>query len=206
MLSLTKKSDRAQGPIFPAWHPDFRRAERLPDTKVVRTRFFVNFAALAVAASLLLYFVYQEYTISSVGQQIADWQAKIDTNKRASDQALAVSRKFADEEKKLAELDAFLKPRMVLSEFLIHLGETLPQGITIDTVAVEDNGVSLRGSSTGTPEEASGRISPYVEQLKRDKYLDVYFGAAVQGRIERDQSSGLMTFDLVLPFKGAPKK
>ena len=205
MLSLFPRSDRPPGQL-PAWHPDFRRADKLPDTKVVRTQFFINFASLAVAASLLLYFSYREYTLSSVGDQIADWQAKIDANSKASDQALAVSRKFGDEEKKLAEFGAFLKPRLVLSEFLLHLGETLPAELTIDTVSVDDGGVSLRGFALGKAEEASGRISPYVEQLRRDKFLGAYFGPATQGRLERDQASGQLTFDLTLPFKGGARK
>ncbi len=205
MLSLTPRSDQPLGQL-PAWHPDFRRVDRLPDTKVVRTQFFINFASLAVAASLLLYFCYREYTMSKFDEQIADWQAKIDTNRQASDQAILLSRKFGDEEKKLAEFDAFLKPRLVLSEFLLHLGETLPPELIIDTVSVEDAGVSLRGFASGKAEEASGRISPYVEQLKQDKILGEYFGPATQGRVERDQASGQLTFDLSLPFKGAARR
>ncbi len=205
MLSLLRKSDRAPDALFSAWHPDFRKAERLPDTKVIRTKFFVNFAAAAVTAALALYFVYQEYSISNVAAQVSDWQVKIDANKRASDQAVAVSRKFADDGKKLAELEAFMKPRLVLSEFLVHLGSVQPDGITILSVSVEETGVSLRGLSTGSPEEASGRISPYVELLSKDKYLNNYFAAVTQGRLERDQS-GQLAFDMFLRFKGAEKK
>ncbi|HUJ44290.1 MAG TPA: hypothetical protein VLW52_11850, partial [Opitutaceae bacterium] len=79
-----KKSDQPQAPLVPAWHPNLRNVERLPDTKVVRTRFFVNFAAIAVGAALLLYFSYQEYRIKNLHHQVAEWQAQIDTNKKAS--------------------------------------------------------------------------------------------------------------------------
>ena len=48
MLSLTKKSD-AVPVAAPLWHTNFRNFDRLPDTKVVRTAFFVNTAAGAVA-------------------------------------------------------------------------------------------------------------------------------------------------------------
>ena len=50
-LSLTKKSD-AQSAVAPVWHPNFRNFERLPDTKVVRTTFFVNTAAQAEVDAL----------------------------------------------------------------------------------------------------------------------------------------------------------
>ena len=47
MLSLLKKkSEAAAAPTVPAWHPNFRNYEKLPDLKVVRTAFFVNGAAI----------------------------------------------------------------------------------------------------------------------------------------------------------------
>jgi hypothetical protein len=49
----TKKSDAAL--VVPAWHPNLRIVEQLPDTKVVRTAFFVNGAAMLVAIALALY-------------------------------------------------------------------------------------------------------------------------------------------------------
>ena len=43
MLSLLKKKpDAAAANQTPAWHPNFRNFERLPDTQVVRPTFFVN--------------------------------------------------------------------------------------------------------------------------------------------------------------------
>ncbi len=206
MLSLLQKSDQASGLPLPAWHPNFRRTDKLPDTKVVRTKFFVNFASLVVAASLVLYFAYREYNLSNFSQQMAEWQAQIDTNRKANDQALLLARKFGDEEKKVAELEGFLRSRLVLSELLVHLGETLPPDLTIDTVDIREAGVALSGFATGKAEEASGRISPYVELLKKDKYLGGIFSTVTQSRLDRDQATGQLTFDLFMPFKGVAKK
>ncbi|MDD2764536.1 MAG: hypothetical protein PHE83_11235 [Opitutaceae bacterium] len=206
MLSLLKRNDQAQGPLVPAWHPNFRDHERLPDTKVVRTQFFVNFVSIAAAAGLLLYFCYQEYSIRNLTRQVADWQAQIDTNRKAGDQALALSRKFADEEKKLNEVDDFLKQRLVLSQFLLHTGSTLPQELAFDAVDVRDTGVSLRGTASGSPDEASGRTSTYIEELRQDKYFSGIFEDVVLNKLEREQPSGRLMFDLFLRFKGAAKK
>jgi len=206
MLSLLQKSDQSAGPLIPAWHPNFRDHERLPDTKVVRTQFFVNFVAIAVAASCLLYFSYQEYRINSIGHQVADWQARIDANRKASEQAVALTQKFTDEEKKIGELDAFMKQRLVLSQLLQHLGNTLPPNLALDVVDIRDMGVDLRGVAAGTPDEASGHTSAYGEQLKQDKYLNGIFEDVALNRLERDQANGRLTFDLFLRFKGAGAK
>jgi Tfp pilus assembly protein PilN len=201
-----KKSDQSQGPLVPAWHPNFRNHERLPDTKVVRTQFFVNFAAIAVAASLLLYFSYQEYRIKNLRHQVAEWQSQIDTNRKASAQAQLLSRKFGEEEKKIDELNNFLKQRMELSEFLQHIGSTLPPEMAVDAVEVRETGVDLRGVAAGTPDEASGRTSAYVEMLKQDKYLLDIFEDVALNRLERAQGSERLTFAVFLRFKGAVVK
>ncbi|MFP4351432.1 MAG: hypothetical protein ACLFRP_00065 [Puniceicoccaceae bacterium] len=48
---------------FPAWHPDFRIAEDLPDIKAVRTGFLVNLTVLGLAFALLVWLVYREAVI-----------------------------------------------------------------------------------------------------------------------------------------------
>jgi len=192
--------------LVPAWHPNFRNVERLPDTKVVRTRFFVNFAAIAVGAALLLYFSYQEYRIKNLRHQVAEWQAQIDTNKKASDQAHVLSQKFAEEEKKIGELERFVQPRVVLSQLLLHLGGSLPADLAVDAVETRETGVELRGVAAGTPDEASGRTSAYVEKLKQDKYFNGVFEDVALNRLERAAGTDRLTFDIFLRYKGAVAK
>jgi hypothetical protein len=206
MPSLLQKSDQPQTPLVPAWHPDFRNPTRLPDTKVVRTQFFVNFAAIAVTASLLLFFSYQEYRINNLSRQVAYLRSQIDTNRKASEQARLLSQKFATEEKKISELNNFVKPRLVLSQFLLNLGSTLPQELAVSTVDIRATGVNLRGTATGSPDEASGRTSIYVEQLREDRYFSSIFEEVGLNKLDRDQASGRLSFDLFLRFKGIAVK
>ena len=90
MLSLTKKSD-AQPVAAPLWHTNFRNFDRLPDTKVVRTAFFVNTGAGALAIALLLWLGYREYRIHSIGEQITDAQREIDSNAKKNADALRLT-------------------------------------------------------------------------------------------------------------------
>jgi Tfp pilus assembly protein PilN len=205
MLSLRPRSDQTQAALVPAWHPNLRNHERLPDTKVVRTRFFVNFAAIMVAASLLVYFCFQEYRIKNLSRQVAEWQTQIENNKKSAAQAVMLSKKFADEEAKINELKEFLQQRLVMSEFLLHLGSTLPEDLVMDAVEVRPSGVNLRGTATGSPEEASGRALAYGELIKRDKYFSGIFDDFSQD-VKRDQGNARLTFELFLRFKEAPNK
>jgi len=50
---------------FPAWHPDFRIGENLPDIKAVRTGFLINLAFIGLAFALLVWLAYREAAIHS---------------------------------------------------------------------------------------------------------------------------------------------
>jgi hypothetical protein len=72
----------------------------------------------------------------------------------------------------------------------------------IDAVDYREGGVALRGTAAGSPEEASGRTSAYVEQLRQDKYIGGLFDSKdVRQNVTRDPSSVRMTFDLFLRFR-----
>src|SRR3954471_18196978 len=126
---LKKKSDAGAAPHVPAWHANFRNYEKLPDIKVVRTAFFINGAAITVALALLVYFALQEWNLRGINLQIADWQRKIDRDKKQSDQAVALFKKFQQEEAKALEVDAFVKSKPSVSALLIRLGQTIPSNV-----------------------------------------------------------------------------
>ena len=96
MLSLLKKkSDADAAPAVPAWHPNFRNYQTLPDIKAVRTAFFINGVAILVMLSLAGYLGLQEWQLRGVNAQLAEVQAQVDRDKRVSDQADFVG-KLAD--------------------------------------------------------------------------------------------------------------
>ena len=116
MLSLfRKKSEEAAAVVMPAWHPNFRDYQKLPDVKVVRTAFFVNGGAVFVALGLAVYVASQEVHLHTLGAQIAEEQAKIDRAKKGSEQALAAFKKFQAEEAVTLEVDAFVKSKPAVS-------------------------------------------------------------------------------------------
>ncbi len=202
-----RKSDQSQARLISAWHPNFRNRERLPDTKVVRTYFFVNFTAVMLVLCLALGVWYQEYRIGVLDHQVTDWQVQIAQNQKSAVEAVALSKKFAAEEKKIRELGVFLQRRLVLSQFMVHLGKSLPAALVIDAVDIRETGANLRGTAAGSPVEATGRTSAYVELLQHDSYFkDIVETKDVTQDVRRDQASGRVTFDLFMRFKGRAKE
>jgi hypothetical protein len=207
MLPLLKKKTKAASatPQMPAWHPSFRNYERLPDIKVIRTVFFVNAVAITLAFTMFTVLIFKEYHLHSLRRQVADVRAQSDRDKPGSDQAIALFKKFQSEEKKILEIDAFLKARPLLSDLLLQIGKTLPKNIALNSLDVHDNGLVMRGTVRGAPELASGEASNYVEQLRGDQAIKVLFDEVTLTSISRNGQTGRLSVELFLKFKKAKK-
>ncbi|MEO7413371.1 MAG: hypothetical protein ABIZ81_08430, partial [Opitutaceae bacterium] len=170
MPPLKKKSE-ANAPEVPSWHPNFRNFQRLPDTKVVRTAFFINVGAITVTLVLLLFVGQREWELRVLGQQIAEKQQQIDRSKPGSDQAVALFKKYQAEEAKLLEVQSFVESKLTLSDLLLHLGQTLPKNIALDRFDLNDAGLILGATIRGAPDQASALATVYTEQLRADPKL-----------------------------------
>lgn len=207
MLSLLKKKpDAAAANLTPAWHPNFRNFERLPDTKVVRTTFFVNGSAIAVALVLFVYTGNRELNLHAVNSQIEEVEAQIVRDKPASDKAVSLFTKFKAEEAQLNEVDAFIKSRPIVSDLLLRIGQTLPANVALDYFDLRENILILRGTVRGAPDMASGYASTYVEQLRVDPVLVLKIDDVVLKNLNRIPITGRLAIEIELKLKGAAKK
>lgn len=211
MLSSLKKPSESAEPRVPAWHPNFRDMERLPDTKVVRTAFFLNALAITVTITLATVVAFREYKLNALRSEAAVVRASIASNNRANEQALASYKRFQEEEKKVQALQAFLAaPKLVLSDFLLNLGASLPEGISFRSVDYRPTIVILGGDVEGSPDEATGRANDYVESLKKSEVFKKLFGSVTLTNIAKDPGTGTMQFSIELkylaPAGPAPRK
>lgn len=209
MLSLTKKSD-AQPVAAPPWHTNFRNFERLPDTKVVRTTFFINTAAIAIAVGMVLWLASREYTNHSLQDQIAEAKRQIDGNTKQNAEALRLSKVFLDEQKKLDDAAAFTKVPITVLEFVDLLAQTMPKEIIIDYVETritdpKSSVFQVRGRVAGSPDQASGLISSYVDMLRAHPRIGTTFDPITLNRIDRNVGGTFMLFDISLSVKPEKK-
>jgi len=201
---LKRNKEQASQLLMPAWHPNFRNYEKLPDTKVVRTAFFINGLAVLVAVLLILFFAYQEYQISGLGGQIATWEEQIERNRAPSAQAVALFKKFQAEEKVINEVADFATPRLHVSAFILTIGRTLPKDIAIRNFDYRDTGVTLRGIVRGAPDQATGHATAFVEQLRNDPDFGGLFSSVELTGVNRDPVNGRLHIELSLKFKTEP--
>lgn len=199
----TKSEDKAAS--APAWHPNFRNYEQLPDLKAVRTTFFINGVAVLVALGALLYFVYQEFQVSTLRAQIAEWESQVERDRVASGQAVAAFRKFQAAEKQVKEATDLMVKRHDLSTFLLHLGETLPDEIAVTALDLRSTRIALTATVRGAPELASGLASQYVSQLAGDPVIGPLFSSVTMSGLARDAESGRITIEITLTYAPSPK-
>ncbi len=208
LLQLKKRD--AEPVVAPAWHPNFRNFERLPDTKVVRTTFFINVAAGALALLLAGVVGWREYETRTFGGQAEAADARIAANQAKNAEALRLTKIFNDEEKKFAEAAAFVDTPISASEFVTLLGETLPREIQLEYIDYRPNDAAnpqctIRGLAAGSKDQASGAASAYVETLRTTPRFAEVFSAVELRALNPDARSGTLIFEIVLKFKPAAK-
>ncbi len=191
----------------PSWHPDFRVAERLPDIKAVRTIFFINAAAVFVVLSLAVFVGTREVSLRSLSQETAAAEAEVRNTVEASRRAVELYGKFKEHEKAIAGLQQFLSSgKLVVSDFVLHLGSTIPPSIRLYFIDYKSTGVVLRGEITGAAGEASGMAYTYLDILRKDPVLSAVFEGVTLNSVVRDAGAGRIKFELGLKFKGATAK
>jgi len=205
MQFLTKKSD-AEPVVAPLWHANFRNFDRLPDTKVVRTTFFINTAAIAIAIGMMLWVGQREYTNFNLRKEKADAQGQIESNQKQNAEALKLSKAFLEEEKKVNEVAAFLKTPITPAEFIDEVSQSLPKDIVIEyaETRVGDAKTSifqLRGRIAGGAAQASGIADRYIVLLRNHPKLGKIFDPITLNRLDKDPQGEFMTFDISLTVK-----
>jgi hypothetical protein len=203
-LSLKKKSD-ANAVVVPAWHPNLRISTNLPDTKVVRTAFFINGAAVLVAISLALYLGVQEWKLHEVNKQIADWQRQIDRDSKQSADAVSLYQDFKAEEAKTTEVSDFVTSKPILSSIILRLGEITPKKIAFDSLDFKEAGFNIRATIKGAPDRASGDASAYEKQLRADKVLGPMCSEVDLLTMKKNPTSGRLVIEIYCEYKKGKK-
>ncbi len=200
-----KPSKRPAGPIL-FWHPNFRIASSLPDTKVIRTSFAVNAVAVAVTLGLGALVIQQQMQIAEVTDRCAEWQATADGHRPRFEKAAQLQKEFAEGEKKVRQIDEFVTPRLQASDLLVLIAETLPRLIILDAIEMYGDGVRLRG----TVVDASASIAKgYADQLAASPAITALMESVRLSSQNRDQGGNRFTFEIDMKLKGqktpAPK-
>ena len=202
--------------VQPAWHPNFRNVETLPDIKAIRTDFVINYGVILFAAALLVFFLKNEFSIMAVGRDIQDFETKISENSGANNNNLRLSGQFNNLSKEISELADFTDVPIKPSELILKFTEIKPENMLFEsisydtyTIKLDDRKnapgkrISIRSTVVGTPAAVTQLVTEFVETLQNLEMIQESMHKVELQSLVRDEELGLFNcsirIELMLP-------
>ena len=154
-MALGRKNNKAAQRL---WRPDFRDAQSLPDTKVIRTGFLLNIVAIALTLSVLTFYVVNEYTLQTVSKTLSLLEAQVAGNTPANRQILDDNKRFKQTAAIIEEVVAFDHAVLDIPVFLKELTATRPDSIIFSVIDMKHGAAATRGNRPPFVIDLSGRI------------------------------------------------
>lgn len=157
--------------IQPNWRPNFVRASELPDIKVVRTGFIINFVFIVLMLSVGFFLMQREYRSYVLGQTIGEMEERIRIAEAEDAVSLKLSREFRDAAAHIAEVEKFYAAPFLLQDFLIQITRMRPEQLIFKQLSVIES-----PQKEGTSQTVVYRINVSGEVLSLT-VLDQFKGA-----------------------------
>ncbi len=131
----------------PFWRPNFNIPSTLPDIKVVRTDFIVNFIAVSLALMASFYVAKREYRAYTLSNTIEELRQDISVAEPDDKLNLAMSERFREASRHIVELEKFYESPMRVHELMAQLAELRPEGLIFQIVTLSEN-VAKKGTKS----------------------------------------------------------
>jgi hypothetical protein len=135
---------------FPAWHPDFRVTDDLPDIKAVRTDFLINIGSVGLALALLVYILYREANLYSLSNELATLQAEQARLTPENNEAVALNTRFLKQKHVFDDLSKFYDAPVDVPRFLTDIAAIRPADISFEEIAYQELQQASKESVTRT--------------------------------------------------------
>ncbi|MFO7724494.1 MAG: hypothetical protein R6V45_03010 [Oceanipulchritudo sp.] len=143
------------------WRPDFRDVSELPDTKVIRTGFLLNFIAILLTLVLGIMYAFKEYTLQTVSSSVNVLEAQVAGSTAENNRILKANRRFEQSRRVVAEVVDFDRQVVDFPEFLRRLSTARPESIVLSRIDIGPAGGGIDGGPEATTlVELNGRLLP----------------------------------------------
>ena len=198
-FSLGKRNEsRAQ------WRADFRLVDRLPDTKVIRTKFLINFCFIAILICLLLFAGYREINKIGLRQSITSLQTEVQSRSSSNRHVTELSREFRMLANKMDDIRTLTQRPIRPTWLLVELARIRTPDVVYDTLSYEHFwNTELKGEAFKVRLTGKGRTTADIAELKnRLAILEVdeswELQVSEQGNPSKDATSGVFSFVIEL--------
>lgn len=202
--------NRNKKDVQPFWRPNFVNQAELPDIKVIRTDFIINFVAVVLFLLVGFYLVQREYRAYSLSKTISNMQQQIRVAESDNSIHLRMSEEFRKSAAHVAELEKFYASPVVAHEFLAELARMCPEDLIFSQVSLIEQ-MQKEGTTTSVMyriniggdvrsltvlDEFKGELAEW-ELLNSESYL-LEIDEALQGR---DAETGIFPYTLEITLE-----
>ncbi len=183
--------------LYPNWRPNFRDPGLLPDVKVVRTHFLLNFLAVVACFGFAGAIIYTEFTVRSAAESVEFVEENIARNQGRNTELVRMSGEFSKESQSVEQLTRFFDLPFTYSEVLRAVAETRPRPVVFNSFSFsslsEKRGrvdvLRYRIQIQGTVTDVEGALAPETANQFRDELSQL---PGLAGKVE---SSRLSSFN-----------
>lgn len=124
--------------IQPHWRPNFVDPAELPDIKVIRTDFIINFIAVTLALVVMFSLLQREYKARIVSQGIDAMEQRIAIAEAKDKESLKLSSDFRKAAEHIVEVEKFFEAPIQPHEFLLGLSEIKPDDLLFSSISFSE--------------------------------------------------------------------
>ena len=125
----------------PFWRPNFVNQSELPDIKVIRTGFIINFIAVILALCAVFFLLQREYRAYSLGETIADMEQQIRAAEADDAENLKLSEAFRSSAQHVIEVEKFFGSPLKAHTFLYGLSAIKPEDLIFNSVSLGETSI-----------------------------------------------------------------
>ena len=126
----------------PFWRPNFVNQAELPDIKVIRTGFIINFIAVTIALCVAFYLLQLEYRSYALGRTILTMEQQIRVSDSDDIENLKLSESFRESAQYIVEVEKFFDSPLLVHEFLYGLSEIKPEDLIFNSIMLMNRSLS----------------------------------------------------------------
>ena len=201
-IPIKKSVAQAQSP----WHQDFRNPDVLPDIKVIRTRFFVNFVAFVLPLFVGVMWIQKEIALNGLKGNIEDLKEERASMQASNSELVDLSREFMKESAKIESLDGYYYNLFPLSDYIVTLSERVAEDMVVSSMDIKkSNRVQgtdvvdvwesrIAGYVTKGDQGAITRVNNFVEEIGGEELLKPHIDEAFLDSLARDQKTDTLNF------------
>lgn len=196
---------KRKGNIQPHWRPDFRITDTLPDIKVIRTDFLVNFVAVTLALVVAFYVLQREYRIYDLNSTIQTMSEAAQSEEAVNAKRLALSGEFIKASQHIVELEKFYQMPISAHKLMAELCRLKPDGLLFNAIKFDESVVK-----NGKKSEIQYQVSlaglvkdPVVLEAFKSELngsgvlnVDGYAVSTRESLMSRDAKTGIFPYSL----------